>query len=77
MYRDVDSELVAVCVDKCDVSCRDASPDGFISGPEENPSEVRFRLRLILADGGPFKEDLCFFSGVVLLFVGVRVECGL
>lgn len=67
---------MAVCVDRCDVSCRDASPDGFISGPEEKPSGVRFRLRLILADEGPFKEDLCFLNGVVLLFVGVRVECG-
>lgn len=76
MYRGADSELVAVCVDRCDVSCRDASPEGISSGPEENPSEVWFWLCLILADEGPFKEDLCFFSGVVLLFIEDRVDCG-
>lgn len=66
---------MTVCVDKCDVSWRDASPDGFISGSEEKPSDVCFRPRLLLVDGGPFNEDLYFLSGVVLPCIEVRVVC--
>ena len=62
---------MAVCVDKCDVSCTDASPDGVNSGPEENPSVVWFWIRLLL---GSFKEDLCFFS-VAFLLVGECEKC--
>ena len=72
MYWCTKPELVvAVCVDKCDVSCTDASPEGVNSGPEENPSEMWFWILLLL---GSFKEDLCFL-GVAFLLVGEREEC--